>query len=133
MTLWFLRLFSAYRNLEAELAQAASRAIEADDRVRLAKSHLEMVRDEKGLLASKLEWTIKQTANHEARRNGSSHVPFPDVEVVQPPEPDPAPDAGIYAPSHRRSLREIQQEAVMKSRAAAADRRAAMANGTESE
>ena len=119
----FLRLFPAFRAIEAELEECASARIAAEDQLRYARSKAEMSAEGEQAARAELNHALKQVANFEAIRHGSLNVPFPDVFIPMPEPQQPTQDT---QPLKGRTFREIQQMAVMKSRKEADDRRRAL-------
>lgn len=124
--IWFLRLFSRYRELEAQIAEAASARISAEDDKRYWRSRAEIAESERDKVRASFEYSLKQIANFEAHRAGAPCVPFPDVFKTMPSPPEPVQPNTPTVPL-RRNARELQQEAVQRSRQTAADRRAQLA------
>lgn len=115
--IWFLRLIRAYRDLEAELALAADARIRAEDDSRLWRALCERAEQSRDGINTEYTRLLRRMANLDA----SEAQADPDVPAT----------GNLTPPPYRRSLREIQQDAVMKSRTDAANRRMALVNGDQ--
>ncbi len=111
MTFW--HHFRAYRSLEAECRDLASRLILAEDQVRLWRARSESAEGREQRTADNERRALKMIANAEALRTGSPIVPFPDVYV-----PMPEPEGEPFKPEpRRRQARDVVNESDAQFRA----------------
>lgn len=104
--MWLLRLFPAYRALEAELAESASHAIQSDDDVRFWKARTIAAEERSDRLEGAEAKAAKMIANFTALQLGQEIVPFPDVYA---PVPRKEETAEVPVP-RRRQAREVADE-----------------------
>lgn len=116
----FLRLFPAYRSLESQLEESAAARIAAEDSARSWRARAEQAEEERGKYIAQNESTLKRMANYQAIQAGSPSVPFPEVYVAMPKEE--AGENPSAVPGAMRSMRQIEQAAVARSRKQAWER-----------
>lgn len=104
MILSFLRLFRAYRDLEAGLADAASRAILAEDKTRAALVRAEIAEGDKEKARDAETQGLKMVADWQAYVNGMP----PIFGVARVPREEPGPERTFPV---RRQARDVADEA----------------------
>lgn len=100
----FLRLFPQFCALEAQLQDAASRMIDADDRVREYRAKCESAESERDKARIENSFLMKAVADWQAISAG--HLPIFNVVPVPPRSEE---DEGPYT-LPRKSARDVQTE-----------------------
>lgn len=101
----FLRLFRAHRDIEAELEQAATARIHAEDDARLWRARCESAESRADRLEAAEAKCAKTTANFLALQAGQDIVPFPDVYA-----PVVRKEEAIEPETRRRQARGVVDE-----------------------
>lgn len=122
----FLRLFSQYRALEAQLEESASARIAAEDRVREYRAKYESAEEKWQAERDRNDYLSRAVMDHQAISAG--HLPIFGVVPVPPPLGDGETRLGS---PQRRTAREVQLERNAANRQAAHDRWVAIQNPTE--
>lgn len=104
MTLFFLRRFRAYLDLERQLADAASRTILADDKTRAAIARAEIAEADKEKARDAETQSLKMVADWQAYVNGMP----PIFGVARVPREEPEPGRAFPV---RRQARDVADEA----------------------
>jgi len=120
----FLRLFRDFREMERNLQATESARIKADDEVRFWRGRADWAESDRDRARLDLAGALKSISNWQALLTGAPILPFPEVAHAQ--AKPAAPEFGPIQPQQSRSMRDLQNEAVAKSRKAAAERRQAL-------
>ncbi len=119
-----LRLFPSYQAMEKSVREAESARIKADDEVRFWRGRADWAESDRDRARMDLAGALKAISNWQAMITGAP-VPFPEITGALGMAPGMAPAAAVgpqEAPlrsTEPRSLRDMQREAVAKSRQAA--------------
>ncbi len=116
--MWLLRLFPAFRMLEADLAATSSARIRAEDDTRLWRARAESAEAERDKAQVAHSAALKQVANWQSLSMGNPNVPFPEVFIAAPRPPEVE---GPQGPP-KRLARDVMNERNLQARAASFQR-----------
>ncbi len=130
--MWLLNLFP---DLRLKLEQAESARIKAEDEVRFWRGRADWAESDRDKARMDLASALKAISNWQSTMAGVP-VPFPEITGALGMAPGMAPVMGSQEapqrPTEARSLRDLQREAVAKSRHAAFERRQETMNESRS-